>query len=101
MGFTFDEENRLEYTQIHMLYEQGLEEQFAAALSNLELSMSDLEDALSSRQSFALVDGLDEAVTAAVHLILERSDFVAFKDAMLLEVTKMQVGEVSLIGSLE
>lgn len=78
------EENRLEHTEIHKSYMQGLEAQLASKLPT-GLEMRALEESL---QQPGIMHGLSDEAGQAVEILAQASDFVAFKDMILFEKAK-------------
>lgn len=85
--FDYGDENKLEYTQVHRLYVEGLEGFLAQALP-AGATMAAVEATLMENPH--LVDRLDGASSAAVKTLVEAGDFVAFREMMLFEKQKRE-----------
>jgi hypothetical protein len=81
--FDLEDENKLVYTDIHRSYQLGLEERFHAVMCLLQVTLDEFE-AAAIRPSQDSND-MEEAAEEALRLVLERSDFEAFKAAVILE----------------
>jgi len=75
--FAYEEENKLEYTQIFNEFEKGIESHLSKAFQDVDLAA--LEEALEGGCA------VPEEAQEAVKMLQEMGDFVAFKDMMLFE----------------
>jgi len=83
--FDYGEENRLEYTRVHALYEEGVEARLARALPEgvgMEAFCGALEAGLAEEKP--------AGAEAAMDVLLEASDFSRFKEMMLFEKSQME-----------
>jgi hypothetical protein len=79
-SFSYEDENKLEYTEIHNSYEEQIEKRIAEGLPEL----FDLGDFMKSLPDFLEgPGGKDDGVGASITLLLEVSDFQQFKAMML------------------
>ena len=79
--FTFEDENKLVYTEIHASYESEIERRIAESLP----PSFDISDFMRSLPKYIEGAGLkDDATGKAIALLLEVSDFTQFKQMMLL-----------------
>lgn len=79
--FTFDDENKLEYSEIHQLYENEIETLIADGLPkdfDMQDFMSSLPDYIDQPEVIN-----DNQIGKAITLLLEVSDFQQFKSMML------------------
>jgi hypothetical protein len=78
--FTYEDENKLEYTAIHKKYEEGVEKIIAEGMRegfDMSAFMTALPEFLEGE------GGREEDIGKAVTLLLEVGDFVQFRDMML------------------
>jgi hypothetical protein len=78
--FTYDDENKLEYTTIHQSYEAQIERMVEESLPK-DIAMADFQEALGPYLEGP--GGSKEETSKTVTLLLEVSDFQAFRDMML------------------
>uniref|UniRef100_A0A6U2CB16 ADP-ribosylation factor-like protein 2-binding protein n=1 Tax=Hemiselmis andersenii TaxID=464988 RepID=A0A6U2CB16_HEMAN len=78
--FTYDDENKLEYTTIHKSYEAQIEQMVEESLPK-DIAKADFEEALGTYLEGP--GGTREETAKTVTLLLEVSDFEGFRDMML------------------
>mmetsp|Transcript_39708 Transcript_39708/g.77719 ORF Transcript_39708/g.77719 Transcript_39708/m.77719 type:complete len:383 (+) Transcript_39708:89-1237(+) len=78
--FDYEDENKLEYTSIHQSYEAQIEQMVESGLPK-DIAMADFQEALPAYLEGP--GGSKEETSATVALLLEVSDFEAFKGMML------------------
>jgi hypothetical protein len=98
--FTFEDENKLIYTEIHQEYEQHIEKQISEYLSD----GFDMNDFMASLPEYISGPGKsDEATGKAITMLLEVSDFEQFKVMMMVnrrerEEEESKMSERQLVG---
>ena len=80
-SFTFDDENKLLYTEIHQMYEEQVEKRISAELP----SDFDMADFMKSLPDFIeRIGKSDEDTGKAITTLIEVGDFIQFREMMMI-----------------